>query len=149
MNWWIIAFCHVFLHVFYLHIFLVVVQGSKMDAWCWRVLAHLHMDMNNNNEFFLMQLKGSGQRWNRKGFLPMMYSIEMNIIVHIPDFETFSSLCQKHWHFFCLCCYPKWKYLLLHCQIWKAYWVVMESCCNIQRSYNRHCHYLHSCFKLL
>jgi hypothetical protein len=47
-----LAFYHVFLPIFCLHIFLVVVQRFKMDAWRWRVLAHLHMDMNNNNVFF-------------------------------------------------------------------------------------------------
>jgi hypothetical protein len=42
-----------------------------------------------------MQLKGSGQRWNQKGFLLMTYFVEMNIIVHIPNFETFSSFGQN------------------------------------------------------
>jgi hypothetical protein len=91
-----LAFCHVFFHVFCLHIFLVIVQGSKMDAWCWKVLAHLHMDMKDNNEFFFeCNSKGNGQGWNRKGFFLMMYLVEMNIIVHIPNFETFSSFYQK------------------------------------------------------
>jgi hypothetical protein len=63
-----LTFCHVF-HVFCLHIFLIVVQGFKMDVWRWRVLAHLHMDMNNNNEFFFeCNSKGVDKNGIRKTF---------------------------------------------------------------------------------
>ncbi len=125
-----LAFCHVFLHVFCLHIFLVVVQGSKMDAWCWRVLAHLHMDMNNINEFFL---NATQREWTKMELERLFTNDAINKDEHhctYSQFWNFFKSLSKNLAFLCLCCYPKWKSLLLHCQIWIAYWVVMESCYN-------------------